>query len=143
MAPRYTIAAKRVPNPTDKHVGSRLRMRRKMLAMSQTKLGDALGVTFQQVQKYEKGTNRVSASRLTHIAKALKIPVSALISPDSEAGQVGAEAGSDFEFLAQPGAIRLLRAFSRIENRELKRMVVEMAETLARTTIPDESLAGA
>jgi hypothetical protein len=85
----------------------------------------------------------VSASRLTHIAKALKIPVSALISPDSEAGPVGAEAGSDFEFLAQPGAIRLLRAFSRIENRELKRMVVEMAETLARTTIPDESLAGA
>jgi transcriptional regulator with XRE-family HTH domain len=64
MAPRYTIATKRAPNPTDKHVGSRVRMRRNMLAMSQTKLGAALGVTFQQVQKYEKGTNRIGAGRL-------------------------------------------------------------------------------
>jgi transcriptional regulator with XRE-family HTH domain len=139
------MIAKKAPNPTDKHVGARVRMRRMMLGMSQEKLGDALGLTFQQVQKYEKGTNRVSASRLTHIAKALKIPVSALISAESESSpEVGSEAGSDFEFLAQPGAIRLLRAFSRIENRELKRMVVDMAETLARsTTTPDESLAGA
>ena len=56
--------AKRVPNPIDKYVGSRVRMRRKMLGMSQEKLGDALGITFQQVQKYENGTNRISASRL-------------------------------------------------------------------------------
>jgi len=56
--------AKKIPNPIDKHVGSRVRMRRMMLSMSQEKLGDALGLTFQQVQKYEKGTNRISASRL-------------------------------------------------------------------------------
>ena len=75
MAPRYTIATKRAPNPTDKHVGSRVRMRRKMLAMSQTKLGDALGVTFQQVQKYEKGTNRIGASRLQQMSHILQVPV--------------------------------------------------------------------
>ena len=59
-------AAKKAPNPIDRHVGSRVRMRRMMLAMSQEKLGDALGLTFQQVQKYEKGTNRIGASRLQH-----------------------------------------------------------------------------
>src|SRR5207248_5224309 len=66
--------AMKVPNPIDKHVGSRVRMRR-MLTMSQTKLGDALGLTFQQVQKYEKGTNRISASRLQQSAHILQVPV--------------------------------------------------------------------
>src|SRR6202043_3425843 len=64
------------PNPTDKHVGRRVRMRRKMLSMSQTKLADALGLTFQQVQKYEKGTNRIGASRLQQISHTLKVPIS-------------------------------------------------------------------
>src|ERR1700746_3582635 len=59
MAPRYTVATKKAPDPSDKHVGRRVRMRRKMLAMSQTQLADALGLTFQQVQKYENGTNRM------------------------------------------------------------------------------------
>jgi transcriptional regulator with XRE-family HTH domain len=67
---------KKSPNPIDKHVGSRVRMRRMMLAMSQEKLGDALGLTFQQVQKYEKGTNRIGASRLQAIANILQVPVS-------------------------------------------------------------------
>src|SRR5260370_38112356 len=66
---------KKLPNPIDKHVGSRLRMRRKMLGMSQEKLGEALKITFQQVQKYEKGTNRISASRLQHISHILQVPV--------------------------------------------------------------------
>jgi DNA-binding XRE family transcriptional regulator len=61
---KRTMARAKSPDPTDKHVGNRVRMRRMMLDMSQTKLGDALGITFQQVQKYEKGTNRISASRL-------------------------------------------------------------------------------
>src|ERR1700754_4961781 len=68
--------AKKAPNPTDKHVGSRVRMRRMMLGMSQEKLGDALGLTFQQVQKYEKGANRIGASRLQQIAQILQVPVS-------------------------------------------------------------------
>ncbi len=67
---------KKAPNPIDKHVGSRVRMRRMMLGMSQEKLGDALGLTFQQVQKYEKGTNRIGASRLQQISLILQVPVS-------------------------------------------------------------------
>ena len=66
---------KKSPNPVDKHVGSRVRMRRLMLDMSQEKLGSALGLTFQQVQKYEKGTNRIGASRLQHISEILQVPV--------------------------------------------------------------------
>ncbi len=68
--------AKKVPEPTDVHVGARVRMRRMMLSMSQEKLGDGLGLTFQQVQKYEKGTNRIGASRLQHISNLLQVPVS-------------------------------------------------------------------
>ncbi len=68
--------AKKAPNPIDKHVGSRVRMRRMMLSMSQEKLGDALNLTFQQVQKYEKGTNRIGASRLQQISNILQVPVS-------------------------------------------------------------------
>src|ERR1700751_882143 len=66
----------KAPNPVDKYVGSRVRMRRVLLGMSQEKLGEALGLTFQQIQKYEKGTNRVSASRLQQISKTLKVPPS-------------------------------------------------------------------
>src|SRR5205807_10013477 len=67
---------KKAPNPVDKHVGSRVRLRRMMLSMSQEKLGDALGLTFQQVQKYEKGANRIGASRLQQISHSLQVPVS-------------------------------------------------------------------
>src|SRR5436189_681918 len=63
-------------NPVDVHVGSRVRLRRMMLGMSQEKLGESLGITFQQIQKYEKGTNRIGASRLQHIARVLTMPVS-------------------------------------------------------------------
>jgi transcriptional regulator with XRE-family HTH domain len=68
--------AKKAPNPIDKHVGSRVRVRRMILAMSQAKLGDALCLTFQQLQKYEKGTNRIGASRLQQISHILQVPVS-------------------------------------------------------------------
>jgi len=70
------MMAKKAPNPVDKHVGSRVRMRRMMLGMSQEKLGNNLGLTFQQVQKYEKGTNRIGASRLQQISHILQVPVS-------------------------------------------------------------------
>src|SRR5437764_13078512 len=69
------MMAKKAPNPVDKHVGSRVRLRRMMLSMSQEKLGDALGLTFQQVQKYEKGANRIGASRLQQISHILQVPV--------------------------------------------------------------------
>ena len=70
------IENKKKPNPIDIHVGSRIRLRRTMLGMSQEKLGESLGITFQQIQKYEKGTNRVGASRLQNIASILNVPVS-------------------------------------------------------------------
>src|SRR6202040_776074 len=69
-----TAFVKKIPNPIDRHVGSRVRMRRVMLRMSQEKLGEALGLTFQQVQKYEKGTNRIGASRLQQISRTLDVP---------------------------------------------------------------------
>jgi transcriptional regulator with XRE-family HTH domain len=75
MAVRLPLPRKKAPNPIDQHVGSRVRMRRLMLAMSQEKLGAALGLTFQQVQKYERGTNRIGASRLQQISQILQVPV--------------------------------------------------------------------
>ena len=74
MSPEKKIS-KKSPNPIDRHVGARVRMRRMMVSMSQEKLGDKLGITFQQIQKYEKGTNRIGASRLQHIASVLQVPV--------------------------------------------------------------------
>src|SRR5271154_6388785 len=91
----------KAPNPVDKYVGSRVRMRRIMLGMSQEKLGEALGLTFQQVQKYEKGTNRVGASRIQQISEILQVPVSFLF----EGGPSGA-AGSDGLHFRFPGALR-------------------------------------
>jgi len=70
-----TVLKKKKPNPTDRHVGARVRMRRLMLDMTQTELADGLGLTFQQVQKYEKGANRIGASRLQHIADILQVPI--------------------------------------------------------------------
>jgi len=70
------MASKKQPNPIDIHVGSRVRLRRMMLGMSQEKLGESLGITFQQIQKYEKGTNRIGASRIQHISRVLSVPVS-------------------------------------------------------------------
>src|SRR5258708_12955262 len=81
----------KAPNPVDRHVGSRVRMRRIMLGMSQEKLGEGLGLTFQQIQKYEKGTNRIGASRIQQISEILKVPVSFLFegSPGSLAAAKG------------------------------------------------------
>src|SRR6266478_9270897 len=81
------IMQQKAANPIDRHVGNRVRMRRKMLSMSQTKLGDALGITFQQVQKYENGTNRIGASRLEQISHVLQVPVAFFFegAPDASA----------------------------------------------------------
>src|SRR5215468_11189733 len=113
--------AKKAPNPIDKHVGSRVRMRRMMLGMSQEKLGDALGLTFQQVQKYEKGTNRIGASRLQQISQTLQVPVAfffeQLPSPNERHGDSDGTS-SEFisEFLATSDGLRLTQAYSRIDN---------------------------
>src|SRR6187200_3442617 len=94
------IENKKKPNPIDIHVGSRIRLRRTMIGMSQEKLGEALGITFQQIQKYEKGTNRIGASRMQQIATVMGVPVSYFFD-DAPGTNVGAKgfgesAGSDY-----------------------------------------------
>jgi transcriptional regulator with XRE-family HTH domain len=126
--------AKKLPNPIDKHVGSRLRMRRKMLGMSQEKLGEALKITFQQVQKYEKGTNRISASRLSHI---LQVPVpfffeGAPHQPGQPRGAGGpASPAYVSEFLSSTDGLALVKAFTKIKEAKLRRRVVQLVEEIA------------
>ncbi|NJL08628.1 MAG: helix-turn-helix transcriptional regulator [Methylacidiphilales bacterium] len=125
------------PNPVDKHVGARVRMRRMMVGMSQERLGDSLGITFQQVQKYEKGTNRVGASRLQQISKTLGVPVSFFFegAPDIDGSEIGfTESASPpyvSEFLSTAEGLSLTRAFTRIRDSRVRRRIVELVETLA------------
>jgi len=129
--------AKKTPNPTDKHVGSRVRMRRMMLNMSQEKLGDALGLTFQQVQKYEKGTNRIGASRLQQISNILQVPVSFFFEGAPHSGVKGEGTGDApspayvSDFLATSDGLALVKAFTRIKNSKLRRSVVNLVEQVA------------
>jgi transcriptional regulator with XRE-family HTH domain len=129
--------AKKVPNPIDKYVGSRVRMRRLMLRMSQEKLGDELGITFQQVQKYEKGTNRVSASRLQAICQILQVSVPFFFegAPQVASGvRKGREAPSpDYvsEFVATSDGLKLIKAFMQIGDASLRRSVVRLVEEVA------------
>src|SRR5436190_11236734 len=131
------MVAKKAPNPTDKHVGSRVRMRRMMLAMSQEKLGDALGLTFQQVQKYEKGTNRIGASRLSQISQILQVPVAFFFegAPNLHTQPDGMrEAPSPAyvsEFLATSEGLALTKAFTRIKEAKLRRRIVDLVEQIA------------
>jgi len=131
--------AKKAPNPIDKHVGSRVRMRRMMLGMSQEKLGDALGLTFQQVQKYEKGTNRIGASRLQQISHTLQVPVSFFFE-GAPTGSSGPAAGGLSEapspayvsdFLATSDGLSLTKSFMRIKNSKLRRRIVDLVEQIA------------
>ena len=128
---------KKSPNPTDKHVGSRVRMRRMMLNMSQEKLGDALGLTFQQVQKYEKGTNRIGASRLQQISQILQVPVSFFFegAPEPAAPFSGmSEAPSPTyasDFLATSDGLAIAKAFTRIKDPKLRRRIVDLVEQIA------------
>jgi len=122
--------------PFDKHVGSRVRMRRLMLAMSQAKLGDALGITFQQVQKYEKGTNRIGASRLQHIGHILQVPVPFFFegSPHVPAGPSpkGRSLPHDqfAEFMATRDGLTLAKSFMRISSIQVRRRIVALVEEI-------------
>ena len=135
--------AKKAPNPIDKHVGSRVRMRRMMLSMSQEKLGDALGLTFQQVQKYEKGTNRIGASRLQQIANVLQVPVAFFFEGAPELAGARAPGGKDApsptyvaDFLATSDGLALTKAFMRIADPKLRRRIVDLVEQIAGEEAP-------
>jgi transcriptional regulator with XRE-family HTH domain len=133
------MIAKKAPNPIDKHVGSRVRMRRMMLSMSQEKLGDALGLTFQQVQKYEKGTNRIGASRLQQISIILQVSVSFFFegAPNVPSGtrheSIGDAPSPAYvsDFLATSDGLALTKAFTRISDSKLRRRIVDLVEQIA------------
>jgi len=133
------MIAKKAPNPIDKHVGSRVRMRRMMLSMSQEKLGDALGLTFQQVQKYEKGTNRIGASRLQQISNILQVPIAFFFegAPHVQSGtrheRVGEAPSPAYvsDFLATSDGLALTKAFTRINDSKLRRRIVDLVEQIA------------
>ena len=128
------MARGKSPNPIDKHVGSRVRMRRMMLDMSQSGLGDALGITFQQVQKYEKGTNRISASRLQQVCHILQAPIPFFFE-GAPAGDVlpGQPPSSDplTDLMATRDGLALVKAFMRISNPQVRRRIVNLVEELA------------
>lgn len=114
-------------DPSDTAVGARIRIRRRQLGVSQSDLADRIGVSFQQVQKYEQGTNRISASTLLAIAAALECPGAALLGDE----QVSAADAELMALLAEDGAVELLQAFNRIPDRETRQAVLSVAEGLA------------
>ena len=130
---------KKIPNPIDRHVGSRVRMRRVLVGMSQEKLGEALALTFQQVQKYEKGTNRIGASRLQQISRILGVPVEYFFegapqAPDRAQTNGFGEANDTTyvaDFLATNEGVQLNKAFVRIKDPKLRRKVVELVSAMA------------
>ena len=129
----------RRPNEVDVHVGQRLRLRRKRLSISQEKLADALGLTFQQVQKYERGFNRISASKLFEAARFLQAPVTyfyeGLANPeDGMAGAAPVEPDTPafmYGFLADEDGAALASAFMKISRRKRRRVLVDLARELA------------
>jgi transcriptional regulator with XRE-family HTH domain len=132
----------RRPNPIDVHVGSRVRFRRMLLGMSQEKLGEKLGLTFQQVQKYEKGINRIGASRLFDLAQVLGVSVQFFYeeAPSAE-GQSNAQGFAEtpdehsiVEFLRSRDGLELNRAFVRIADVKARRAIVELVRSLANDT---------
>ena len=133
----------RSANPVDEHVGSRIRIRRQILGMSQEKLGDQLGVTFQQVQKYERGSNRVGASRLYAIARVLEVPIGFFYEGLSDAGDLAGFSENEqqpivYDFIKSSEGVQLAIAMSRIPDRAVRRQIVDLARTLAKSLGKDE-----
>ena len=131
---------KKAPNPIDKHVGSRVRMRRTLMGLTQEKLGEALGVTFQQVQKYEKGSNRIGAGRLQEISRTLNVPPSFFYegAPSTGAGFAD-EAGATYvaDFVATAEGLQLNRAFAKITDRRLRKRIIDLVVAIANASAED------
>jgi transcriptional regulator with XRE-family HTH domain len=118
------------PDPIDVEVGARIRARRKFFGISQTKLANALNLTFQQIQKYERGANRVSASTLVRIARELDITVAALVGEQEEAIPHRTEV---FRSLGVTGALELLTAYAKIPDPDVRKSVVQLAKSVAKS----------
>ncbi len=130
-------------NQVDAHVGSRVRTRRTLMGLSQEKLGDALGLTFQQVQKYERGANRIGASRLFQLSLILDVPVSFffedMVEPEAGTPQgiaIGLAEGADsfdHDPMAKRETLELVRSYYRITDEKLRRRVFELVKALGKT----------
>lgn len=146
VAPKISSGKSR-RDPIDSHVGSRVRLRRTLLGMSQEKLGQAVGITFQQIQKYERGLNRIGSSRLFQFAQVLDVPVSFFF----ENLPPGAADSASPSRLAEPSApppveddnfsrretLELVRAFYRISDRNTRRRIYELIKAVAGEPVPD------
>src|SRR3954447_5487878 len=121
------------PTTADRSMGNRLRLRRKVLGLSQEKLAQALGITFQQVQKYEKGANRISASRLQDIAKILEVPVVFFFEAPVVADEAhDADEPSSFDPLLSTSGERILQAFGDIRDERLQQLALDMVMRVAK-----------
>ena len=118
------------PVPVDKLVGRRIRARRRQLGLSQQALADALGLSYQQVQKYENGVSRIGAGRLQQLAQILNVPVSVFFDDQLVGAQ---DSDTVFAFLDTPGSLRLVQAFARTPDRPLQQRIVELVEQIADT----------
>ncbi len=133
--------------PIDVHVGVRLRQRRTLLGMTQTNLGDAIGVAFQQVQKYERGTNRISASRLFNLSRILDVPVQfffddmptavAASSPAQGGGKAKKPPSYEPDPMAKRGTLQLVRAYYKITDPEIRKHLLAMTKTLGAKSSGD------
>jgi transcriptional regulator with XRE-family HTH domain len=136
------LTESRLPNPIDLHVGVRIRLRRRMQGVSQEKLADALGLTFQQVQKYERGANRVSASKLYEIAAALKAPVGYFFEGLADPAGAGAAPSAESTvhgFLMTAEGLELARLFPGVPRGPVRRRVLDLLRALAGEDLVDEA----
>ena len=126
------MASKGFPNPIDVHVGNRIRLRRTLLGMSQERLGDLLGLTFQQVQKYEKGVNRIGAGRLFEIARILGVPIDFFYDGvASSADTLASAAPPVMEFVSSGEGLQLSLAFMKIKDPKVRKRVLDLVKSLA------------
>jgi transcriptional regulator with XRE-family HTH domain len=122
---------KKSPTDADKHIGLRIRLRRISIGMSQERLGEILGLTFQQVQKYEKGMNRVGAGRLVEVAEALGVTVGYFFEGYVKVG-AGDSPGDDIQpLISTPDSLAMARAFARISDLTVRKKLVAMVEAVA------------
>ncbi|MFQ6017508.1 MAG: helix-turn-helix domain-containing protein [Kiloniellaceae bacterium] len=132
------------PNPVDVHVGGRVRLRRTLLGLSQEKLGDAIGLTFQQVQKYERGANRIGSSRLYDLSRVLDVPVEfffddmpssvAARSPAQVRGMAEESSTYELDPMAKRETLELVRAYYKIRDPQVRKRLFEMTKVLAAAT---------
>lgn len=130
---RVAIAAKKQANPIDIQVGNRVRIRRMLIGMSQERLGDLLGLTFQQVQKYEKGVNRIGAGRLFEVSRILNVPVDFFYEGVNEGalGSVESDGAPVMDFVSSGEGLQLSLAFMKIKDAKVRKRVLDLVKSLA------------